>query len=224
MTVLLDVCSMPHISGLPEDACQNAWVFSDAAATDTEVLAALIAGRVQDFYTAVSGYFANCVTRSIPSSQTFYDITGHLTPTPGAGHGSPVATDTLTLASASSATALPSEVAAVLSFHGDLTGIPIETGAIRPAARRSGRVYLGPLNISATDNPGAFAECRPNATFRTAVTNAAHDLLADTAGGTWMVWSRAGGFLTPVAGGYMDDAWDTQRRRGPAATGRTTFT
>lgn len=118
---------------------------------------------------------------------------------------------------------LPQEAALALSFHADLTTVAEEVGATRPRARRRGRVFLGPLH------PTAMDYTTPPYMVADAIVLAANEamvaLLADLAGasGDWSVWSRAGGELNTIAGGWTDNALDTQRRRGPAATGRTTW-
>jgi hypothetical protein len=40
---------------------------------------------------------------------------------------------------------------------------------------------------------------------------------------TWSVWSEANQTASPVRDGWVDDAWDTQRRRGLDSSARTTF-
>lgn len=39
----------------------------------------------------------------------------------------------------------------------------------------------------------------------------------------WCVWSRENGVMQPVIGGWCDDAYDIQRRRGEKAKSRSTF-
>jgi hypothetical protein len=175
-----------------------------------------------------------------------YDISSHLDGTPA---GSPIRVDAFQCGASSSATALPDEVCSALSYHGSLTGLPVvgaadsalptvdsavdvgapatHAGRDRPRARHLGRIFLGPLSSAAADFSGRGH--RPAAAFRTDVTKAALGLMGafgpsgspiDLA---WSVWSRRNGGLSAVLGGWMDDRWDSQRRRRPAASVRTLF-
>lgn len=118
---------------------------------------------------------------------------------------------------------LPTEVAACLSFHGDLQGVPEQVGGERPRANRRGRIYVGPLR----NHVLGMAAPAPviNDWFRTAMAAGAIRM-ADTAladGFTWSVWSRESAELYPVVAGWTDNAPDTQRRRGQASTSRITW-
>lgn len=117
---------------------------------------------------------------------------------------------------------LPNEVAGVLSFHANLTGLVEEVGDTRPKARRRGRVYIGPLvvpAVTAGPNPKLSDE------FRQCLAEAAGSLRdnAGAIGFDWSVWSRAANDLYTVVGGWTDNAPDSQRRRGQAPTARATF-
>lgn len=115
---------------------------------------------------------------------------------------------------------LPQEVALCLSYRGVNPSLP--------PGRRRGRIYIGPLSFQGiqtapTDpNPG-----RPLGTFtntlRLAAVRLHTELLA--AGWQWVVYSpTASGVgapvITPITEVSTDDAWDTQRRRGPDPTRR----
>jgi hypothetical protein len=118
---------------------------------------------------------------------------------------------------------LPLEVSACLSFKGTLsidgTAGPSEAG------RRRGRVYLGPLqtrvNTNASDKTPTIST-----NFRDACTGAAAFFSNSNLDLNifWVVWSPTAGDATRVHEGWMDDDFDTQRRRGEDATARTTFT
>lgn len=117
------------------------------------------------------------------------------------------------------AACLPEELAVVLSFEADKVA-----GA--PQNRRRNRVYLGPLTSNAVDQEGSPG-FRPKVaqTFIDNLTKAAHDLKAgNTATEKWMVYSPTNGTTHDIRGGWVDDAPDTQRRRGSKAINRTTWT
>lgn len=107
----------------------------------------------------------------------------------------------------------PTEVAVCLSFKGVLdTAIP--------AARQRGRVYLGPLHFGVGNMLGSRLVVP--AGYRANVAAAGSWLRAyATAGINWVVWSHAELAAFPVAAGWVDNAFDTQRRRGTDATTRT---
>jgi hypothetical protein len=105
------------------------------------------------------------------------------------------------------ATPLPNEVAAVLSFYSTIN-LP----------RRRGRVFLGPLTTNALAADGLIP-----AEVRTKMLQLATDL--GNAGGVdvdWQTFSRVADLRQRVTNAWVDNAWDTQRRRGLAATTRVT--
>lgn len=132
---------------------------------------------------------------------------------------------------------LPREVACVMTYHADLTGVsetvsggaPGPTGDTRPKARRRGRLYLGPLTSQASTGT---TPSRPNSSFRSLVNLQATTLHLEIPAGSldllrWAVLSpsRSTDALEDpqadeVTGGWVDDAWDTQRRRGVDRTVR----
>lgn len=215
---------MSSTSGLPADVVVNDFAFQFPGAPTS--------GEVDDLFTAVSDfyrldtaiginvgeYLGESINRSATHElQAYHIVAGPL--------GSPFQTDnwlgppTPVVADLN----LPNEVAAVLSFHADLTGIPEESGATRPRARRRGRIYLGPLVGYAVSMEDPIPMLNSN--LRTCMQQAAVRLAddAETAGGYWSVWSRADSTVRPIVGGWTDNAPDTQRRRGPVASSRSTY-
>jgi hypothetical protein len=114
---------------------------------------------------------------------------------------------------ASLTTALPSEVALCASFFSE-----------RNLPRRRGRIYFGPLATNTNDQPGSIAS-RPVSQVRTALLESMKRLRSASVakGLQWSVLSQVDGVMRPVTGGWVDDAWDTQRRRGEAAAARQTW-
>lgn len=111
---------------------------------------------------------------------------------------------------------LPEEVAVCCSF----TGSPPIT------ASRRGRIYLGPLNTLAisqasTTNPG-----RVDGQMIAALVERSEKLREDQADASapWVIWSPTTSTMVPVVSGWVDNAIDTQRRRGPKASARTSWT
>lgn len=115
---------------------------------------------------------------------------------------------TFTIGTPIVATALPEEVAVVASFHGD----PPVTG------RRRGRIYLGPLSAYAQTSSSATEPVRVIAAYSALVVARMEDLATAAIG--WSVYSPTTSQLIPVTAGFCDNAFDTQRRRGPESSSR----
>jgi hypothetical protein len=113
---------------------------------------------------------------------------------------------------------LPDEVACCLSYSADpVSGIPI--------ARRRGRVFIGPLCANVLGGSSLNTESVPDSGFISTVTKAAGDLasIALAAGYVWSVFSPTLNAAAPISSAWVDNAWDTQRRRGNRPTSRTTI-
>lgn len=118
---------------------------------------------------------------------------------------------TLTAHPAGAVNDLPEEVAVCLSFHGDPPVTP----------RRRGRIYLGPLNGACFFDASTTTPARVSPTLRTDACNRMLGLATSDVG--WSVWSPTSSTLVPVTAGWVDDAMDTQRRRGPDPSARTVW-
>lgn len=216
MPVLRAQNILTRATGLPADATVNVWHFlvtgaiSDAIVT--EVNTALTA-----FYGALLGLYPNTIFLS-PRTVKYYDLSH---PEPRA----PVSTRGQAWAPTGSI-ALPEECSVCLSFSAD-----VASGQNR--ARQRGRVYLGPLS----SNCAAVVSSRVvvASSVQTQIASAAQTLLNSSLAATtwkWAIYSptsaAAGGseesWVVPVAHGWVDDAFDTQRRRGTAPRSRVTFT
>jgi hypothetical protein len=214
------VARFPHKSGLLEDQVNQTWNF--IAPDDTPASLAIIQGQLNQFYfvahspgqQAVVRWFANCLSRTVQGTYDFYKPTGPLT-------GSPIASLPINLlpAPVSGAKSLPSEVAICLSFA-SVYGSAIEfQGETRPRARHRGRVFLGPLESAAiTDD--SLGRAIPTTNMVADITGAA-GFLSTTSTVSWSQWSRKDGIFRAVSRYWVDDAFDTQRRRGEKARSRT---
>lgn len=116
-------------------------------------------------------------------------------------------------------TSLPEEVALALSFKG-----AVQSGL--GAARRRGRIFMGPLASSCASIDGG--RVRATQSVVDDLLKASTFLFGNpTASGIeWVVHSPTTGptSSTPVASGWVDRTLDTIRSRGPATTGRSTIT
>lgn len=139
---------------------------------------------------------------------------------PATGFGPPFNTVPFTLGP-SLGTPLPQEVQVALSYHAIDGSIPEHGPGTRPKSRYRGRLYVGPLITTAQDFITANHKCFVSALFRTNLkANAAALLQAEP---TWGVWSRVDHVIRPIVGGWIDDDFDIQRRRGTDADTRTTW-
>jgi hypothetical protein len=108
--------------------------------------------------------------------------------------------------------------------------VPVETaivGALEavpisgvPQARRRGRMFFGPIASVALSMTSG--RCRVTQPAQTAIAAGLRSLIT---GGlpTWGVYSRVNGTMATAVQGWVDDAPDTQRRRGRGALKRTTY-
>lgn len=107
---------------------------------------------------------------------------------------------------------LPFELAVCVSFHGAPPFSP----------RRRGRVYIGPLNTKSLESGAAInalhdSTCWGNS-FNIQLGAGFEQFRTSSAGGDWVVHGKGGD--VPIIGGWIDDAYDIQRRRGQDATRR----
>lgn len=230
MATLRAQVTMDHDSGLAADRVVNNWTFgTDDSDPDQDAPALLITAALNDFYTAMQTDTGGNVGQ----------VSNYLSPLL-AGTGSikvynldepaprfPITETGLNFTPGNSTSVLPEEVALTLSFQAAKVQGENQD-------RKRGRVYLGPLDVGAITRVGN----RPVVSngFRGTVLRAAMALkdASDAATSwTWGVSSRGarayvpdgegkmratGAILAPqfraVAGFWIDDAFDTQRRRG----------
>lgn len=195
-------------TGLLEDRATNTFHF-DLTSTGTELLEN-VRDLLQDFYTvpadavSITGYMSQDLSDGTAQLQ-IYNLDDPLPRVP-------IFVDDWTF-TPSSGDALPSEVALCISFQ----AVPV---AGQAQARRRGRVFI-PWITDAQNTAG-----RPSTNLLTQYTAQAAELLAasDASVGTdWVVWSPTADAAVGVANGWIDNSWDTQRRRGWNPTSRTTF-
>lgn len=191
-------------SAIPADYVQNQFCVTTGVSEDLEVDDIVTA--LKDFYDEVAGYVLATGIATTGHMVKFYAL-------PGIEPNYPFAERTFDLASPSTGTVLPTEVCIAVSFQGS-------RAAGFPQARRRGRIFLPYVN-SISNVSG-----RPGSTARTAIAAAASALAGDIGAlpsHRWAVWSTVDQEAVVVEDGWVDDAFDTQRRRGLAVTSRTTW-
>lgn len=192
-------------SFLPQDYAVNNtyWV----AADESELPG--IGAELKASYDIWRPFFAQYVNQNGHRTK-FYDTAD---PEPRA----PVLEYVWNLAVDPSGSALPTEVSLCCSFQADL-----QSGV--PQSRRRGRNYLPFIGGAAIDGVG-----RPTGGLITAAVAWGQNLLDFSGmgvGTTWVVHSTIGDPLATavvITNGWVDNEFDTQRRRGRKATARTTF-
>jgi hypothetical protein len=206
--------SLNRSTGLPVDIITNSWFFeSEGDPSPTSFIGMIDA--IKAFYDDMEGFYSDTLTGT--GTVEIYNMAD-------AEPRVAVATFTGTLFTPVATTSLPAEVALCLSFAGTaVSGINM--------ARRRGRIYLGPLNTTTVAGGESAGDARPSPTFAAAIEAATDELNTSmqalseaTTHSVYSPTTDATGTLaeafTPVARYWVDDAWDTQRRRGAAPTGR----
>lgn len=214
--------TIPLDSAIPEDYIVNTWYFDgdDALGVQPESdYHDRVVEMLETFYTSIDQLiFPGSVTET--ATLKIYDMRDPEIRVPEV-----VTTFEL---DTSASDPLPNETALCLSFRAEY-----ESG-VNPQRRR-GRIYLGPIAVGATEVVGG--QVRPSAAARTLVADAAGVMqdglllnIGDPERVRWSVYSPTTDAGAPiddafndVVAGWVDDALDTQRRRGPAPTARTTF-
>jgi hypothetical protein len=242
MSVFLHVVSLASTTGLPRDVIQNTYVVREDGVALTPSPVAAVGSRIAEMYsTSVPGdptglttvaNFESYLSFSLSAEVDAHSVKSYFLTNDPLGVvpkvngkvdlGSPVATFTFTTNALGGATALPQEVACAVSFHGEVNGLEVQQGATRPASRHRGRIFIGPLAANCvTANAAGQQAGRVSPIFVGALHDTFESFLNDQPG--WSVWSRVNSTVYPVIGGYIDDRFDSQRRRQEAATSRTTF-
>lgn len=209
MSVHLFTMTFQSDSELPRDSMVNTFYF-EGGGSDPEN----VGDMLYDFYQEQP----TDSTFSIAEAMTTTALTGVVTikgydladPQPRA----PIYDDTRTLTGLGVGDALPTEVALVLSYRADY-----ESGV--PAARKRGRIYLGGLQA------GYNVAGRPTSTLCSNIAKSARDLLVaanSSVSWSWVQYSQTLEVGSAVQAGFVDNAWDTQRRRGTEANDRVTWT
>lgn len=194
----LSKISVPLDTALPRDRVEvnPAWDASSAGAADPDAAALAIAEGVAAYLGAAREVNVRLYEAATPPLL-----------------GAPVGEATKNPGGSLMTSTVPRDVSLCLSYY---SGSNIK--------RRRGRLYLpAQWVIAHTSSSGVAA--KPTAGQMTGAGDfaTALDLLTTTVG-TWCVWSRADNAFFPVTNWYVDDEWDTQRRRGLRPTTRTTGT
>jgi len=200
------------ISGLPEDRFVNTWAFaSDAADSDSAQLAAI--DKVKAFF---GDTYGGEVVKSFLSSpaidETKCEMRAYYMGDPP-DFRVPLISP-WDIGPMSTSGPLPSECAVCVSYYSELN---------KP--RRRGRVYIGPLGAPAVQSSTTQGP-RVSAGFQTVLLAAALELATPDTGPQWafvaMQDATSDRILRVPTHLWVDNAFDTQRRRGEQASVRLT--
>lgn len=211
------VVTIPAVSGVARDAVKFDFAFSNPSSSLHTNIVTFFSYVNPTWSTSISAFLSPTLAHtSAGCLLQLYDLTGHLDGS-ATGHP-PYEQDTFTLPGGGGSP-LPSELAVVLSYHADFTGIPEHGPHTRPRSRYRGRLYIGPMASSTLASDST--------THRASVAQNVRETIAAGAGHfsslepTWSVWSRKDATMRQITQGYVDDAWDVQRRRGEDPIART---
>ena len=217
MKVVRAQVTLERDSALPADVITNTWHwYSGTSTTATSTEAVALGSALSTFYNAISTRLSQVFTGV--GVVDFFDLDD---PEPRV----PFATYNMTTFTPNT-TGLPSEVALCLSME----AVPV-SGVNQ--ARRRGRVFIGPLAVATSASSGPGGDIRPTGACITNLLSAAAAMTPITVGAdTWHlavfspqtfqeIGGDAGDSTNPVYRVWVDDAFDTQRRRGAPVTART---
>lgn len=200
--------SLPMDSNLPEDAATNTWYFQKADTADPSE-AQFNGGPRGVLDLVYTSLFSNGILSSaINHTALTYKAYKHAT-----AQTAPEFTGSIQVLASPTGVAAPPELAVCLSFAND-------SATTVPVARRRGRLYIGPL--------GFLSGPAVPTTQRDVIRGIGASVLTDLAaapvsGWKWVVYSSAQNDAFEVQRGWVDNAYDVQRRRGVDATNRATF-
>lgn len=197
---------IPMDSGLAADSAVNTFKFSVGTSDDTSYNA--IRSKLAIFYGKVQEHWSSVVNPTAVRLKLY----AHGAPVPRA----PLYDELLGLAAGTGVDELPSELAVCISYQAArVSGIP--------QARRRGRIFFGPLQKSVNANGRVYflvVDDMVDAAKSMCEACIADPLL------DWVIISgvpTALGDVGHVVNGWVDNAFDVQRRRGVDPTLRTTW-
>lgn len=200
-------------SNKPEDVFVNTFHFDTAGATNADVNVAF--DHVVEFFNVLPGAapnvklsdrIGNVVSRNVDACLLkAYNLDD---PAPRF----PLLTRRWTLLPGASTTAidLPAELAVCASFY-----------ALQNRPRYRGRLYLGPWTVDSLSE-GTEDRAKVGDSLRLSIAAALSRLITKGANTSNLaVFSTVDNAMRVATAGWVDDAWDIQRRRGQDATSRT---
>lgn len=210
MATVRALVTIQHSSQVAENVSVNTFHFNTASPPDGLDLNAIVAAlkTFYDTFTTTGVAVANMLSVNMSSGNRSIKLYNLADAKPRA----PLVTDISTMASVGTGS-FPHEVALCLSFTSSApSGVP--------RSRRRGRIYLGPLSDQSTFLSRTGGDVRPSVLARNTLAASALRMKNDV-DIDWSTFSTVDGVASNVLAGWVDDAYDTQRRRGTKPTSRT---
>lgn len=220
-------------SGMPADDVVNGFTFTGPGVTSVVAAAAKVA--VKAFWQDgghLCDLLAPSISRAAKISFKSYELSSTSGAAPdvripaGFGHPFDVSDEFFHTSGELSSVGLPQQIALCLSYRTDYgTSVEHEGAGPRPAERKRGRIFLGPWNDSTSNNfsgPPDY-QSAPNHLLSLAIGHAGQALLGAAPAAIFGVWSRKDNLVRPVTQMWVDDRWDTQRRRDLLPDSRLAF-
>lgn len=207
MAIFLFTANFPGLSGLPEDVIVNTFHFEGGGADPGNVV-----DMIDDFYITVPTAGGTSTIASYMSNDSVddtYTIRGYdlSDPIPRI----PVIEESRSLVGLGTTEGLPRELAICASYQATrLSGVN--------QARRRGRLYIGGLGDAA--NIDGMVQTAYTTTISRKMSDLRDAAIASVSW-SWVVYSPTSSSAAVVDNGWVDNAWDVQRRRGVRPTVRT---
>jgi hypothetical protein len=190
---------VPGKTGLPHDVFVNTFAFRNV---QTGVPLANIASVLTAFYGFFDEFLAGTQAAWTETELRIYDL-GQTPPR------IPHIVD-MPLTVTGGATPYPAEVACCLSYYAE-----------RNLPRNRGRIYIGPLSTAASTVTAS--RIGPTGAFMDALLAAGANVIGSTEDVRWGVVSQRDGDFKQITNLWVDNAYDTQRRRGVEPTSRVVW-
>ena len=207
-------CTLRSANGVEADNAVNTFAVLGAVPGSDD---AAILDAFSEFYNQVPLAGLDTVGRFINDTMLRTDgLRIELISTPQTPPNAPYAMEVFDLPPVGSGIPLVQEAAVCLSMvtEGYLTS--------PTPGRHRGRVYIGPLCAPASVDGGTLDVLRPSQGIMESLASAAAGLkiTLEVGGREWALWSRAANAFSGIQGGWVDNEFDTQRRRGRPRTSR----
>lgn len=192
---------VPGKSALPHDVFVNTFAFRNDQLVSAE-MADLLVTVLTAFYGFFDQYLSNTQALWSGTELRVYDL-GQQPPRQPQIREMPIT-------ASGSGNPYPGEVACCLSYYAE-----------RNLPRNRGRLYIGPLLASSATV--STTEVVPTQAFVDALIDGGANLIGTTEDVTWGLVSQMDQDFKVVTNLWVDNAYDTQRRRGREPTARTVW-
>jgi hypothetical protein len=220
------VVTIQRKSGIDRDAVQNVFHLAAPSGAPSSTDFGNAMGHIKNFYDDIASALSSCLSVAPNSILVEFTKLTAEKPAPGTGLGPPQSAGTVSFATGPVTVGLPSEVSACLTLDGTvITDAEEGPGGIRPASRKRNRKYIGPLSVNASTAESVTLEPKLTSQVRALIIQAfLEELVTGLESKGWlpMVFSPTLWSVLPILSVWIDNAFDTQRRRGEDATSRQT--